>query len=91
MTVRAFDRLGLDRTGIESVTMPCFGTTSRTYENAVRLAEELGATLREVDIKESVSIHFRDIGHDIRVQDVTYENGQARERTQILPTKAEAW
>ncbi len=84
VTVRAFDRLGLDRTGIESVTMPCFGTTSRTYENAVRLAEELGATLREVDIKESVSIHFRDIGHDIRVQDVTYENGQARERTQIL-------
>ena len=83
-TVRAFDRLGLDRTGIESVTMPCFGTTSRTYENAVRLAEELGTTLREVDIKESVSIHFRDIGHDISVQDVTYENGQARERTQIL-------
>ena len=84
VTVRAFDRLGLDRTGIGSVTMPCFGTTSRTYENAVRLAEELGTTLREVDIKESVSIHFRDIGHDIRVQDVTYENGQARERTQIL-------
>ncbi len=84
VTVRAFDRLGLDRTGIGTVTMPCFGTTSRTYENAVRLAEELGTTLREVDIKESVSIHFRDIGHDIRVQDVTYENGQARERTQIL-------
>ncbi len=84
VTVRAFERLGLDRAGIVSVTMPCFGTTSRTYENAVRLAGELGTTLREVDIKEAVSIHFRDIGHDIQVQDVTYENGQARERTQIL-------
>ncbi len=84
VTVRAFDCLGLDRGGIMGVTMPCFGTTNRTYENAVHLAEELGTTLREVDIKEAVTIHFRDIGHDIQVQDVTYENGQARERTQIL-------
>lgn len=84
VTVRAFDMLGIPRSGIESVTMPCFGTTDRTYENAVHLAEELGTTLREVDIRESVTTHFRDIGHDIRVQDVTYENGQARERTQVL-------
>jgi NAD+ synthase (glutamine-hydrolysing) len=84
VTVRAFDRLGLARSGIESVTMPCFGTTNRTYENAVQLAGELGTTLREVNIKEAVTLHFRDIGHDINIHDVTYENGQARERTQIL-------
>lgn len=84
VTVRAFDRLGLSRSGIECVTMPCFGTTDRTYENAVHLAEELGATLREIDIRDAVTTHFRDIGHDIRNLDVTYENGQARERTQIL-------
>lgn len=84
VTVRAFDRLGLDRSGIESVTMPGFGTTDRTYDNAVHLAQELGTTLREVEIREAVSVHFRDIGHDIHVQDITYENGQARERTQIL-------
>jgi NAD+ synthase (glutamine-hydrolysing) len=84
VTVRAFDKLGLSRSGIESVTMPCFGTTNRTYENAVNLAKELGTTLREVNIKEAVTLHFRDIGHDMDVQDVTYENGQARERTQIL-------
>ena len=64
--------------------MPCFGTTSRTYDNAVSLAKELGATLKEIRIEEAVQIHFRDIGHDPQVQDVTYENGQARERTQIL-------
>lgn len=84
VTVRAFDRLGLSRAGIESVTMPCFGTTNRTYDNAVNLAKELGTTLREINIKDSVTQHFQDIGHDINVQDITYENGQARERTQIL-------
>jgi NAD+ synthase (glutamine-hydrolysing) len=84
VTVRAFDACGLDRKGIICVTMPCFGTTDRTYNNAVTLAESLGCTLREIDIKESVLLHFRDIGHDESVHDVTYENGQARERTQIL-------
>jgi NAD+ synthase (glutamine-hydrolysing) len=84
VTVRAFDRLGLARSGIESVTMPCFGTTNRTYENAVNLAKELGTSFREVNIKEAVTLHFRDIGHDINIHDITYENGQARERTQIL-------
>lgn len=84
VTVRAFDRLGIDRKGITGVTMPCFGTTSRTYDNAVSLAGELGTELREVNIKEAVMLHFRDIGHDSRKQDVTYENVQARERTQIL-------
>ncbi|MBO5489374.1 MAG: NAD(+) synthase, partial [Eubacterium sp.] len=82
--VRAFDVLGLDRRGIECVTMPCFGTTNRTYDNAVTLAKELGANLREVPIEEAVTMHFRDIGHDMDVHDITYENGQARERTQIL-------
>lgn len=84
VTVRAFDRLGLDKKGITCVTMPCFGTTDRTYDNAVNLARELGTVLREVDIKEAVTQHFRDIGQDIEKRDVTYENGQARERTQIL-------
>ena len=84
VTIRAFDRLALDRAGITCVTMPCFGTTSRTYENAVNLAGELGTALREIPIREAVLQHFKDIGHDSRVQDVTYENGQARERTQIL-------
>ena len=84
VTIRAFDRLALDRAGITCVTMPCFGTTSRTYENAVNLAGELGTALREIPIREAVLQHFKDIGHDSRVQDVTYENGQARERAQIL-------
>lgn len=84
VSVRAFDRLSLDKKGIAAVTMPCFGTTSRTYDNAVQLAAELGTTLREIPIKESVAMHFRDIGHDISIHDITYENGQARERTQIL-------
>ena len=66
------------------MTMPCFGTTDRTYHNACSLVEKLGATLKEVDIKESVVQHLKDIGHDINVQDVTYENAQARERTQVL-------
>lgn len=84
VTVRAFDMAGLDRKNIIAVTMPCFGTTDRTYNNAVVLTRKLNATLREIDIKEAVNIHFRDIGHDPDNHDVTYENGQARERTQIL-------
>lgn len=84
VAVRAFDRLSLDKKGIIGVTMPCFGTTSRTYDNAVLLAAELGIAFREIPIKESVTMHFKDIGHDISVHDITYENGQARERTQIL-------
>lgn len=84
VTVRAFDLLGLDRKNICSVTMPCFGTTDRTYDNACKLAEVLGTTLMEIDIREAVSIHFKDIGQDPECHDVTYENSQARERTQIL-------
>lgn len=84
VTVRAFDRLGLSREGIMAVTMPCFGTTNRTYENACKLSTSLGVTLKEVDIKDSVLSHFMDIGQDPEVTDVTYENGQARERTQVL-------
>lgn len=84
VTVKAFDLLGLDRKGIKAVTMPCFGTTDRTYDNACRLSEILGAELIEVDIKEAVRIHFRDIGQEESCHDVTYENGQARERTQVL-------
>lgn len=82
--VRAFDRLGLARTGIMAVSMPGFGTTGRTKSNAQRLAEQLGASFREIPIGEAVRLHFSDIGHDPEVQDVTYENSQARERTQIL-------
>ncbi|MCM1252004.1 MAG: NAD(+) synthase [Clostridium sp.] len=84
VTARAFDMLEMDRGQIISVTMPCFGTTDRTYENACKLAKTLGTDLREVDIKESVTAHFRDIGQDMENHDVTYENGQARERTQVL-------
>lgn len=84
VTVRAFDMLGMDRKKITAVTMPCFGTTDRTYNNACQLSECLGAELKEVNIREAVNLHFRDIGHDPDVHDVTYENGQARERTQIL-------
>ncbi len=82
--VRAFDLLGLDRKGINCITMPCFGTTDRTYSNAVKMSEKLGASLREINIRKSVKQHFEDIGHDEAVHDITYENGQARERTQIL-------
>lgn len=84
VTVRCFDMLELDRKGIIAVTMPCFGTTDRTYENACRLAHTLGVALEEVDIREAVTVHFRDIGQDAHRHDVTYENGQARERTQVL-------
>ena len=84
VTVKAFDSLKLPRSGILGVTMPCFGTTDRTYRNACEMVRRLGATLKEVDIREAVGIHFRDIGHDPALQDVTYENSQARERTQVL-------
>lgn len=84
VTVRAFDMLALERSNIIAVTMPCFGTTDRTYENACRMARVLGAALEEVDIKEAVSVHFKDIGQDMGRHDVTYENSQARERTQVL-------
>ncbi len=84
VTVRAFDLLGMDHEQIKAVTMPGFGTTDRTYDNAVKLIRNLGADFIEVDIKDAVNIHFRDIGQDPSVHDVTYENGQARERTQIL-------
>ncbi len=84
VTVKAFDMAGLNRSDICAVTMPCFGTTDRTYSNAVSLIECLGATFREVNIKDSVRKHFEDIGHDENNHDVTYENSQARERTQIL-------
>ena len=82
--VNAFDRLGLDRRGIVGVTMPGFGTTDRTYNNAIMLMESLGITIREINIAEAVTIHFRDLEHNPAVHDVTYENSQARERTQIL-------
>ena len=82
--VHAFQLCHLDPAGIVAVTMPCFGTTDRTYNNACSLSKCLGATLKEVNIREAVNLHFRDIGHDPEVHDVTYENGQARERTQIL-------
>jgi len=84
VTVHAFDMLGLDRSGIIAVTMPGFGTTSRTKGNSEKLAEAFKVTLKTVDIKASVRQHFEDIGHDESVHDVTYENSQARERTQIL-------
>ena len=84
VTAKAYDLLGLDRKDILGVTMPCFGTTDRTYQNACLLVEKLGATLKEVDIKEAVTLHFKGIEHDMNVHDVTYENSQARERTQVL-------
>ncbi|MFT4145647.1 MAG: NAD(+) synthase, partial [Mobilitalea sp.] len=84
VTAKAFDLLGLDKKGIRAVTMPCFGTTDRTYKNAVAMAISLGVTLMEIPIKEAVELHFRDIGHDSNLHDLTYENSQARERTQVL-------
>lgn len=84
VVVRAFDSLGLDRKGITAVSMPCFGTTSRTKNNASGLAERLEVTFREIPITDAVLQHFKDIGHDPDVHDVTYENSQARERTQVL-------
>ena len=84
VTSRAFDLLDIPRENLICVTMPCFGTTDRTYQNAVSLIKELGATLKEVRIEKAVRQHFADIGHDENNHDVTYENSQARERTQIL-------
>jgi len=81
---KAFDLLGLKRSNIRAVTMPCFGTTGRTYDNACKLTNALGCTLQEVDIKKAVTQHLEDIGQDINNHDVTYENAQARERTQVL-------
>lgn len=82
--IKTFDKLKLSRKGIVGVTMPGFGTTDRTYTNAVNLMQSLGITLREVSIKDACIQHFKDLEHDMDVHDVTYENGQARERTQIL-------
>ena len=83
-TVRTFDRIKLPRTGIIGITMPGFGTTDRTYQNALSMMEHLGITMQEISIKDACIQHFSDIGHDINVHDTTYENGQARERTQLL-------
>ena len=84
VTVKAFDKLGLERKGIVGVTMPGFGTTDRTYNNAIKLMQTLGVTIREISIARAVTQHFEDIGHDMKQHDITYENSQARERTQIL-------
>ncbi len=84
VTAVAFDICNLDRKGIITVTMPCFGTTDRTYKNACKLAEAVGSTLKEINIMNAVKIHFHDIGQKESVHDVTYENCQARERTQVL-------
>lgn len=84
VTVHAFDLLGLDRKNIHAPTLPGFGTTKRTRGNAEKLVELLGTTLHVIPIEAAVRQHFRDIGHNPNVHDVTYENAQARERTQIL-------
>lgn len=84
VTARAFDLLKIPRENIQAVTMPCFGTTNRTYTNACRMATALGTTLREINIRAAVTQHFADIGQDPENHDVTYENGQARERTQVI-------
>ena len=84
ITCRAFDLCGIERSKVTAITMPCFGTTDRTYNNACSLAKECGATLKEVPIADAVRQHFADLGHDESLHDVTYENCQARERTQVL-------
>ncbi len=84
ITARAFDKTEIPRSKILTVTMPCFGTTDRTYNNACKLSKEIGATLKEINIKDAVNQHFKDINQDSNVHDITYENSQARERTQIL-------
>lgn len=88
VTVKAFDMLGRDRKDILAITMPCFGTTKRTKNNARLLASSLGVSFEEIDIRESVLSHFHDISQDEKKYDVTYENAQARERTQVLMDKA---
>jgi NAD+ synthase (glutamine-hydrolysing) len=82
--VKTFDKLELPRKNIIGITMPGFGTTDRTYNNALHLMASLGVTIKEISIKEACIRHFKDIDHDMTVHDVTYENSQARERTQIL-------
>jgi len=82
--VKTFDRLKMPRKDIIGVTMPGFGTTDRTYRNAIAMMEQLGVTIKEIRIANAVVQHFKDIGHNIDIHDVTYENSQARERTQIL-------
>lgn len=84
VAVKACDYLGIDRKNVHGITMPGFGTTDRTYNNALNLMKSLGVTVKEISIKDAAIQHFKDIGHDINVHDVTYENTQARERTQIL-------
>ncbi len=84
VAVNTFDNLGLDRNGIISVSMPCFGTSGRTYNNSKKLAELLGTTYREISIAKAVTQHFEDIGVSVEEHDVTFENAQARERTQVL-------
>ena len=84
VTVKAFDKLDFDRKGIIGITMPGFGTTDRTHNNAVKLMKTLGVTIREINIAKAVTQHFEDIGQDMKLHDITYENSQARERTQIL-------
>ncbi len=84
VTVKAFELLNLNKKGIIAVTMPCFGTTDRTYRNALKLMECLGVSSLEIPIREAVELHFRDIGQDANNHDLTYENSQARERTQVL-------
>jgi len=84
VTVKTFDKLGLPRKNISGITMPGFGTTDRTYQNAVKLINNLGVNFREISISKAVLQHFEDIDHDVSLHDVTYENSQARERTQIL-------
>ncbi|SDB21208.1 NAD(+) synthase [Eubacterium oxidoreducens] len=84
VTVKAFDLLGKDHKDIIAVTMPGFGTTDRTYDNACTLIRRFGATLQEINIKNAVRVHFDDIGHDESIHDVTYENAQARQRTLLL-------
>lgn len=84
IAVKTFDKLGLKRSGIIGVTMPGFGTTDRTYQNAMKMMTELGITQKEISIVQSVEQHFKDINHDKNNHDITYENSQARERTQIL-------
>lgn len=81
---KTYDMLGIDKKNIIAVTMPCFGTTNRTYDNACALAKEIGCTLMEIPINKSVTQHLKDIKHDIQNHDITYENAQARERTQVL-------
>lgn len=84
VTVRAFDMLGRDRKGIVAVTMPGFGTTDRTYDNALKMIEKLGTTFIEINISDAANEHFKAIGHDNSIHDVTYENVQARQRTLYL-------